>query len=231
MRRGGDFGGFLPGAMVAPEVVIVDGLEVRVHRNHAGAGGIERDGLDGVAVDAGLGERGAHGRGQRAHVVRVALRGVVGIFLLAQQRILAHPAPSRPLALSKMETRTLRVPKSTPATMLMIVPEKDGPAPACRPLSDCRLRSSRGTAWRLRAPLPTPGTGWRPRGARSRSRRCSAAALQVGDSHHAGAAEGVERIVGEFALAHVAVDAPSRSLVEKRAKLIGLAFTRPTQVP
>ena len=39
-----------------------------------------------------------HGLGQRAHVVRVALRGMVGIFFLAEQRIFrcsgAEPAAS-----------------------------------------------------------------------------------------------------------------------------------------
>ena len=53
------------------------------------------------------------------HVVGVALGGVVGIFFLAQQRILGRARAEPPLALSKMETRTLRVPKSTPATMLI----------------------------------------------------------------------------------------------------------------
>ena len=54
VRGGGDLGGLLPGAMVAPEVVIVERLEVGVDRDDAGAGGVERDGLDGVAVDAGV---------------------------------------------------------------------------------------------------------------------------------------------------------------------------------
>ena len=47
VRGGGDLGGFFPGAMVAPEIVIVERLQVRVDRNDAGAGGVERDGFDG----------------------------------------------------------------------------------------------------------------------------------------------------------------------------------------
>ena len=39
----GDLGRFAPGAMIAPEIVIVQRLQVLAHRNDAGAGGIERD--------------------------------------------------------------------------------------------------------------------------------------------------------------------------------------------
>ena len=85
---GGDFGGFAPGAMVAPEVVIVDGVELGIDGDDGGAGGIERDRFDGVAVDAGGCDGRAGGGGQRGHVVRVALGGVVGIFLLAEERVL-----------------------------------------------------------------------------------------------------------------------------------------------
>ena len=56
--------------------------------------------------------------------------------------------------------------------------------------------------------------------------------LQLRNAHHARAAERIERIVGELAFADVAAGCcRSRSLVEKRAKLMGPAFTRPTQVP
>ena len=87
VRGGGDLGGFAPGAVVAPEVVVVDGLEAGIDRDHAGARGIERDGLDGAAIDAGVLDGAVHGGGQRGHVVGVALRGVVRIFLLAKQRV------------------------------------------------------------------------------------------------------------------------------------------------
>ena len=63
------------------------GLEMRIDGDHAGAGGVERDGLDGAAVDAGVLDGAVRGGGQRAHVIGVALGGVVGIFLLAEQRV------------------------------------------------------------------------------------------------------------------------------------------------
>ena len=66
------------------------GSQVGVDRDDAGAGGVERDGLDGAAVDAGVLDGAARGGGQRAHVIGVALRGVVGIFLLAEQRVLGR---------------------------------------------------------------------------------------------------------------------------------------------
>ena len=113
--------------MVAPEIVIVERLEMRVHRDHAGTGGIERQGLDGAAVDARLRDGAAHGQGQRRHMIGVALRGAVGIVLATVQRILAEPAPSRPRTLSNREARTLRVPKSTPATMLMELHRSSAP--------------------------------------------------------------------------------------------------------
>ena len=87
VRGGGDLGGFAPGAVIAPEVVIVDGVEVGIDGDHAGAGGIERDGLDAAAVDAGVLDGAVRGDGERGHVVGVALGGVVGVFLLAEQRI------------------------------------------------------------------------------------------------------------------------------------------------
>ncbi len=83
----GDLGGFPPGAMVAPKVVIVDGLHVRIDRDYAGAGGIECDGFDRVAINTGILDGAAGGERQRGHVVGMALGGVVGIFLLAQEGI------------------------------------------------------------------------------------------------------------------------------------------------
>src|SRR5262249_4120508 len=43
----GDLSGFLPGAVVAPEVVVVDGVELGIDRDDGGAGGVEGDGFDG----------------------------------------------------------------------------------------------------------------------------------------------------------------------------------------
>ena len=55
--------------------------------------------------------------------------------------------------------------------------------------------------------------------------------LQAGDLHHADSPKGGQGIVGEGAAADIAANRPETSSVEKRAKLIALAFTRPTNVP
>ena len=66
-------------------------LEVRVDRDHAGAGGIERDGLDRRGRRCRRRRwRGCMAAASARHVIGVALRGVVGIFLLAEQRILGR---------------------------------------------------------------------------------------------------------------------------------------------
>src|SRR5947208_10895544 len=83
-----DFGGFVPGAVVAPEVVIVDGLELRIDGDDGGACGVERDGLDRVPVDSGSFNGTLGGGGERGHVVGMALGCVVGIFLFAEERVL-----------------------------------------------------------------------------------------------------------------------------------------------
>ena len=54
--------------------------------------------------------------------------------------------------------------------------------------------------------------------------------LQMRDFDYAGATEGVQRIVGEFAFAYIAANFSRRSLVENRAKLM-LRLSQPTQVP
>ena len=97
-RERGDLGGFFPGTMVAPKVIVVQRFEILIHWDDAGTGGIERDGFDRVALDARVHEGAVHGLGQRTHVVRVTLGGMVWIFFLADQRIFrcsgAQPAAS-----------------------------------------------------------------------------------------------------------------------------------------
>ena len=111
--------------MVAPEVVIVERFEMLVHRDHARTGGVERNRFDLLARDAGRRQRLARGLRQRPHVVGVALRGVVRIFLAcAAADTPPMPAPSRPRTLSNIDTRTLSVPKSTPATIAIRFPRK-----------------------------------------------------------------------------------------------------------
>ena len=46
-------GGFLPGAVVAPEIVIADRVQVFVDGDYARAGGVDRYGFDVLAVDTG----------------------------------------------------------------------------------------------------------------------------------------------------------------------------------
>ncbi len=72
VRRGGNFGSFFPRAVVAPEIVIVDGVELGINWNHARAGGVERHGFDGVAVNARGGDGPIGSRRQGSHVVGVA---------------------------------------------------------------------------------------------------------------------------------------------------------------
>ena len=63
---------------------------VRADGNHAGAGGIERNRLDTIPRDVRCFERRAHGLGQCPQLIRVALGRVIGIVVLAQQRIVGR---------------------------------------------------------------------------------------------------------------------------------------------
>ena len=84
----GDLLGFGFGAMVAPEVVVVERLQVCVDRDDAGAGGIEGDGRNVFPVMPAGFDGVAGGFREGAHVIGVGLGGVVGIFAAAMQRIL-----------------------------------------------------------------------------------------------------------------------------------------------
>src|SRR5690348_2855176 len=83
----GDFGGFGFGAMVAPEVILAEGRHVGGDGDDGGARRVERDGGDGAARKAGLLHGFARGRGERAHVIFMGLRGELGIFAAAMQGI------------------------------------------------------------------------------------------------------------------------------------------------
>ena len=76
----------------------------------------------------------------------------------------ASAEASSPRLLSTRETRTLRVPKSTPATMAIKVP-------SCH----ASTSASRDSARRLRGSHSPRRKSWLPRDARSRSHRCNAA--------------------------------------------------------
>src|SRR6266545_3151719 len=85
--RVGDLTRFALGAMVAPEVIVVQRLEPFVHGDDARAGGVERDSPDVFSLHTGGGE-GSAGRGyERVHVVAMTLSGVVRVFFPAEQRI------------------------------------------------------------------------------------------------------------------------------------------------
>jgi hypothetical protein len=83
----GDEFGFFVGAMVAPEVVVVEGLEIGADGDDAGASGVEGHGGDGLAVDAGGGEDVAGGAGECCHLVGMGLGGEVGVFAAAMERV------------------------------------------------------------------------------------------------------------------------------------------------
>ena len=87
MRFCGDLLGLRKGTMIAPEVILVQRFEALAHRNHAGAGGVERNGRDVAAADAGALEHIAGGGGQGRHLVGMGLGGKVRIFAAAMQRV------------------------------------------------------------------------------------------------------------------------------------------------
>ena len=80
--------GFSP--MIAPQVVLVQRLHAIVHRDDAGACGIEGDGSNLVPMNSGRLDSGPCRFGQSAHVIRVRLRGEIRIFALAMERVLGN---------------------------------------------------------------------------------------------------------------------------------------------
>jgi len=86
----GDLGSLAPGAVIAPEIVIVERMEVFVDRHDARPGCVDGDRLHGGTGDAGGGESLAHCIDERRHVIGMRLCGVVGILTLAVQRVFAN---------------------------------------------------------------------------------------------------------------------------------------------
>ena len=84
----GDFGGLTGGAVVAPEVVFAEGDEAFADGDDAGAGGIERDGFDLVAVDAADFDCLTHGAREGGHLVVVGLGFELGVGGRGVQRVL-----------------------------------------------------------------------------------------------------------------------------------------------
>ena len=84
----GDLAGFVVGAVIAPEIVVVDGLKGGVDGNDAGACGVECYGGDVVAVDVVFGDDLAGGADEGLHLVGVGLGGIVGVFAATVELVL-----------------------------------------------------------------------------------------------------------------------------------------------
>ena len=163
----GDQRRFTRRAMIAPEVVVVERNQPLADRNHARSGGVERDRLRSdrpprprpSAPSSSLPRAppcGPHGSASR----NPDLRACDGEGI--------RRAPSRAVraSLSTMETRTLRVPKSAPATRLI----------------GASTSASPGTWWRPHAPRRPSSRNWRRRDARTRFRRYTEAAPAISES-------------------------------------------------
>src|SRR5260370_13506944 len=93
-----DEGSLTPGAVVAPEVVVAERLQFFSHGNYTRSGRVNREGGDLVSRNLGGGDRFLHGFTESAHVVSMALRGVIGVFLFAMERILSDAPAETALA-------------------------------------------------------------------------------------------------------------------------------------
>ena len=84
-QRGRGTRGF--GAVIAPQVIIIERLQIFSDGNHGRAGGVECDGEDLLGRNTGLSDDVASGRREGAHVIFMRLRGVLGIFAFAMEGI------------------------------------------------------------------------------------------------------------------------------------------------
>src|SRR5580658_2198008 len=87
VRRRGNLLGFGRGAMVAPEVVLTEWFQSLANGNHAGAGGVERDGGHCIAVHAGRAQRVAGRGGESSHLVGMGLGSEIRVFAAAMKGI------------------------------------------------------------------------------------------------------------------------------------------------
>ena len=78
------------GAMVAPQVVLVERLHLRVYRHYAGAGGVKGDGLDFLAADARFFYRQPCSNCERTHVVGMRLRCIIWVLAATMKRIFRY---------------------------------------------------------------------------------------------------------------------------------------------
>ncbi len=84
----GDLLGLVLGAMVAPEIVVVQRLHVGADGDDARSCGVEGDSFDGGGIDAGLRDDVAGGAGERVHLVVVGLGGLVWVLAIALEGVL-----------------------------------------------------------------------------------------------------------------------------------------------
>ena len=74
--------------MIAPKVVVIERLKVFPNGNYRGTRRVQRDGANLVAGHPGFFHSLSRGRGQRFHVIRMRLRGKLGILPFAMERVL-----------------------------------------------------------------------------------------------------------------------------------------------
>ncbi len=102
MRFSGDLFGLGKGAMIAPQVIVVQRFQPLADGNHTGAGSIERDGRNGAAFNASALEHIASSGGKRPHLVRMRLGSKVRIFAAAVERVRGRRGSNRsPLAIDQ----------------------------------------------------------------------------------------------------------------------------------
>ncbi len=82
-------------AMIAPQVIFVQRLEVLAHWNHARSGRVERNCRNIGAIHTRALQHFARCRRQRRHLVSVSLRCIIRVFPLAVQRIRSRCRPNR----------------------------------------------------------------------------------------------------------------------------------------
>jgi hypothetical protein len=91
IRRFCDERCFTPSAMIAPEIVIVEGLEALADRDNARSCRVYSNRVDFFAGHASRSDGLPRGLGERTHMVTVALGGMVGIVLPSMQGVIAYP--------------------------------------------------------------------------------------------------------------------------------------------
>src|SRR5882724_11759962 len=90
MRRLRNLGRLTLGAVVAPQVVVIQWLHMLVHRHHRRPRRIERNRHHRLARHPGLVQHLPRSRSERPHVVRMGLGGKLRILRRPMQRILRH---------------------------------------------------------------------------------------------------------------------------------------------